>query len=169
MTERPLGKDRRKRPSWRFLWSHPAYLLAFGFGAGLSPRAPGTVGTLIGFPLFWLLAQVPGRPAQLVLLAAAFGAGIWICGRTGKALGIEDFGGIVWDEIVAFALVLVFTPRSVLWFAVAFGLFRLFDIVKPFPIRQLERRVPGGLGVMLDDLLAAGYTLAVMMGLLWLV
>ena len=156
-------------PTWRFLLAHPARLVAFGFGAGLAPKAPGTVGTLLGFPLSWLVATAaPDLINQLALLAAAFIVGIPICARAGRALGVADHGGIVWDEVVAFALVLVFTPAGWLWGALAFALFRLFDIVKPWPIREFDRRLKNGFGVMFDDLLAAGYAIAVMKGLTWL-
>jgi phosphatidylglycerophosphatase A len=133
-------------------------------------QGPGTVGTLLGLPLFWLIAwTAPDLPNQIALLVAAFLVGIWACGRTGRALGVPDHGGMVWDEIAAFALVLVFTPASWLWIGLAFVLFRLFDIVKPWPIRQFDARLKNGFGVMFDDLLAAGYTIAVIKGLTWLV
>jgi phosphatidylglycerophosphatase A len=149
------------RPDWRLLAAHPAHLVAFGFGTGLSPKAPGTVGTLLGFPLFWLIAATaPDLANQLALIAAAFVLGIPVCAKTSRALGVVDHGGIVLDEIVAFALVLVFTPPGALWAAAAFGLFRLFDIVKPWPIRVADRRIKNGFGVMFDDLLAAGYAVA---------
>jgi phosphatidylglycerophosphatase A len=96
----------------------------------------------------------------LAVVLLAFAAGVWFCDVTGKALGVSDHGGIVWDEIVAMWLILAFTPASGLWYGVAFLLFRLFDIWKPFPIRYFDQHVKGGFGVMLDDLLAAGYALA---------
>jgi phosphatidylglycerophosphatase A len=151
-------------PTWRFILSRPAYFLAFGFGSGLSPKAPGTFGTLVAFPLFWLLAGL-SAPIFLAVVAALFVVGIWVCGAAGKALGVPDHGGIVWDEIVAMLLVLAFAPRTLAGFAAAFVLFRLFDIWKPFPIRWFDRRLKNGFGVMLDDLLAAGYTVLC----LWLV
>ena len=153
-------------PDWAFLRRHPVHLLAFGFGTGLSPKAPGTVGTLVGFPLFFLLMPLP-LTAQLLLLALLFVVGVGVCEQTGRALGVADYGGIVWDEVVAFALVLAFVPASWLWWGLAFGAFRLFDIVKPFPIRQLEARIKGGFGVMLDDMLAAGYSIALLQLLQW--
>lgn len=157
------------RPDFRFLFAHPAHLVAFGFGSGLAPRAPGTVGTLLGLPLFWaVVAVAPDRPNQLILLIAAFLFGVWACARTGRALGVPDHGGIVWDEIVAFALVLLFTPPAWAWVAVAFALFRLFDILKPWPIRLADRRLKNGFGVMFDDLLAALYAIAALKGLQWL-
>lgn len=156
------------RPTWRFVLSRPAHFMAFGGGSGLSPRAPGTAGTLAAFLPYWLLASWLSRPAFTLLLLGAFALGVHWCGKTGQALGAEDYGGIVWDEIVAFMLVLLWIPQGTLWFGAAFLLFRLLDIWKPFPIRQLERRIKGGFGVMLDDLLAAGYTLAIIHGVLWL-
>ncbi len=158
------------RPDFKFLLAHPAHLIAFGFGSGLAPKAPGTVGTLLGLPLFWLIVAVaPDLPNQIVLIIATFLLGILACGRTGRALGVADHGGMVWDEIVAFALVLLFTPANWLWIAVAFGLFRLFDILKPWPIRLADTRLKNGFGVMFDDLLAAGYAIAALKGLQWLV
>ncbi len=141
---------------------HPAHLIALGGGAGLVPRAPGTVGTLLAVPLYWGWAAQFSLQIQLVLIALAFVAGIWACGRTGRALGVSDHGGMVWDEVVAFFLVLVFTPEGLVWQVFAFLLFRLFDIVKPQPIRYYDRTLHGGFGVMFDDLLAAGYTLLVL-------
>jgi len=158
------------QPDFKFVFAHPAHLIAFGFGSGLVPKAPGTAGTLLGLPLFWLIVAVaPDLPNQIILLIAAFLLGIWACGRTGRALGVADHGGMVWDEIVAFALVLVFTPTGWLWIALAFALFRLFDILKPWPIRLADTHVKGGFGVMFDDLLAALYAIAAIKGLQWLV
>jgi phosphatidylglycerophosphatase A len=158
------------QPDLRFVLAHPAHLLAFGFGSGLAPKAPGTVGTVLGVPLFWLIvAAVPDLPNQLILVVAAFLFGVWACARTGRALGVADHGGMVWDEIVAFALVLLFTPAGWGWMALAFVLFRVFDIAKPWPIRVADRRLKNGFGVMFDDLLAALYSIAALKGLQWLV
>ena len=140
----------------------PAHIIALGAGAGLAPVAPGTVGTLLAFPLYWLLAAFATSTVALALLGAAFLLGIWACGATGRALGVADHGAMVWDEIVAFAVVLVFTPPGWQWQLGAFLLFRFFDIVKPPPIRYFDRRLKNGFGVMFDDLLAAGYTLLVL-------
>lgn len=157
-------------PDFKFVVSHPAHLIAFGFGSGLAPLAPGTVGTLLGLPLFWLtVAIAPDLPNQIILLIAAFLLGVWACGRSGRALGVADHGGMVWDEIVAFALVLLFTPTGWPWIVAAFALFRLFDILKPWPIRLADTRLKNGFGVMFDDLLAAAYAIAAMKGLQWLV
>jgi len=144
------------------MWRQPAHIIALGAGAGLAPAAPGTVGTLLAFPLYWLLAAFSTSTMALILLGAAFLLGIWACGATGRALGVADHGAMVWDEIVAFAVVLVFTPSGWEWQLGAFLLFRFFDIVKPPPIRYFDRRLKNGFGVMFDDLLAAGYTLLVL-------
>ncbi len=158
------------QPDLRFLFAHPAHLIAFGFGSGLAPKAPGTVGTLLGLPLFWLItAAASDLPNRITLIIAAFLFGIWACARTGRALGVADHGGIVWDEIVAFALVLLFSPSGWPWTAAAFALFRLFDILKPWPIRLADRHLKNGFGVMFDDLLAALYAIAALEGLQWLV
>ncbi len=150
------------RPGPQFAASHPAHLIAFGFGAGLAPFAPGTFGTLLGWAIGWSLGPLLASPPALALIALLFGIGIWACGVTGRHLGVHDHGGMVWDEMVAFLLILVFVPRTLEWQAAAFVLFRAFDILKPPPIRRLERRYQGGFGVMFDDLLAAGYTLLVL-------
>ena len=147
------------KPDWRLLFSHPAHFFSLGFGSGLVPKGPGTAGTLVGFPLYWLLAPLMNELQFLLLLVVAFIAGIWMCGKTGLALGAEDHGGIVWDEIVAFMLVLFFTPAGIYWQILAFILFCFFDIVKPQPIKHFDQNLHGGLGVMFDDLLAAGYAL----------
>ncbi|MBU1689391.1 MAG: phosphatidylglycerophosphatase A [Gammaproteobacteria bacterium] len=149
----------------KFVFSHPAHFFAFGFGSGLSPYAPGTVGTLVAFPLFFLLSTLD-PVIYFSLVAVLYAAGIWFCEVAGKSLGVSDHGGIVWDEIVAFLLVLHFSPPTLLGYASAFCLFRLFDIWKPFPIRYVDQRIHGGFGVMFDDLLAAIYAVV---GLLVLV
>lgn len=157
-------------PDLRFMLAHPAHMLALGFGSGLAPFAPGTFGTLMGVPIFFLLHALSSNTASLIaLLGAGFMLGIWASARTARALGVADHGAIVWDEIVAFGLVLVFTPASVLWYGVAFAAFRFFDIVKPWPIRQCDRRLKNGFGVMFDDVLAALYAVAVIKGVQWLV
>jgi phosphatidylglycerophosphatase A len=147
------------KPGWRFLFSHPAHLLAFGFGSGLARKAPGTFGTLVAFPMYWYLSTRLTDAVFLLVLIWAFAIGVWVCDITGKALGVADHGGIVWDEIVAFVLVLFFTPPGWEWSLLAFALFRFFDIAKPPPIRYFDSNWHGGLGVMFDDLLAAGYAL----------
>lgn len=150
-------------PDWRFVWRHPAHAIAFGGGIGLLP-APGTFGTLLALPLFYLLAPRLAPWEFLVAVLALFWLGVWACAVTGRALGAADHGGMVWDEVVAFLLVLFFVPAGGYWQAFAFLLFRLFDILKPPPIRYYDRMLKNGFGVMFDDLLAAGYTLLLLAG-----
>jgi len=157
-----LNSDLIPRPSWRFLLSHPARLVAFGFGAGLVPVAPGTWGTLLALPVFLLVSPRLEPVEFLLMLLALFALGVWACDVTGRTLGNSDHGGMVWDETVAFLLVLFFTPAGLHWQALAFLIFRLFDILKPPPIRYYERTFKNGFGVMLDDLIAAFYTLLVL-------
>jgi len=147
------------KPSWAFLFSHPAHFLSFGFGAGLFPRSPGTAGTLVAFPMYWYLAPRLSDALFILVLIWAFAIGVWVCDKTGRELGVSDYGGIVWDEIVAFMLVLFFTPAGFIWQLLAFSLFRFFDIWKPEPIRHFDKTWHGGLGVMFDDILAAAYAL----------
>ena len=150
-------------PNLRFLLAHPAHFLALGFGSGLARKAPGTWGTLAAFPLYFVIRALPAQGYWL-LVAVFVLAGVWICDKTGKALGVHDHGGIVWDEIAAFLIVLPFAPTTWWGYLLAFALFRLFDIWKPFPIGWLDARIEGGLGVMLDDLLAAGYAIVILLG-----
>ena len=139
-------------------------LVAFGFGAGLSPVAPGTVGTLWAWAA-WLVMQLwLPEPVMLLLLPVAFVVGVWACGRTAQAMGVADHGAMVWDEVVAFWLVLAMVPAGFGAQFAAFVLFRLFDIVKPPPIRHFDATVPGGFGVMFDDLVAAFFTLLCLAG-----
>ena len=154
-----ISGEPRVQPSWRFILRHPAHFFAFGFGSGLFPRSPGTMGTLVAFPIFWYLEPLLTDALFILVLIAAFAFGVWVCEKTGRALGVADYGGIVWDEIVAFLLVLFFTPDGFFWSLLSFSLFRFFDILKPPPIRHFDRTWHGGLGVMFDDILAAGYTL----------
>ena len=155
------------QPNLKLLMQHPAYFCGLGFGSGLAKKAPGTFGTLIGFPLFWLIAGY-SLSMQLLIISALFVIGIYFCSATGKALGVADHGGIVWDEIVAMMLVLTFTPMQWQWWLAAFLLFRLFDIWKPFPIRQFDAKLKNGFGVMFDDLLAGIYAIICLKALLWI-
>jgi phosphatidylglycerophosphatase A len=150
------------RPSASFLIRHPAHFIALGFGAGLAPAAPGTFGTLLAIPIAWMLWHSTNSVGFLAFVALAFGVGVWASQVTGRELGAADHGAIVWDEVVAFLLVLFFVGSQPIAIALAFALFRAFDIFKPPPIRQLDAMMKNGYGVMLDDLLAAGYTLLVL-------
>lgn len=155
-------------PDRRFLFSSPVHFLSLGLGSGLSPKAPGTAGSLAAVPLYLLLYWK--LPAQLIFMLCIplFALGVWLCQRTTQALGVDDHPAIVWDEMVAVWLVLAALPielswsaDGVVWTIIGVALFRLFDIWKPVPIRQLDQKVGGGLGIMLDDLAAAVYTLLV--------
>ena len=150
------------RPNLGFLFGHPAHFIALGFGIGLVPVAPGTFGTLLALPMFWLLGPHLDPTGWLIVLGFMYVGGIWVCDRTGRDLGVQDHKAIVWDEVVAFLFVLFFTPPTPLWQAVAFALFRFFDIVKPGPIRYIEARFRGGFGVIVDDLAAAFFTLVLL-------
>ena len=141
------------------LLRQPVHLLALGFGVGLAPRAPGTAATLLAAIAGWWLMPLPAT-VRCALVAALALAGIWICGESARRLGEHDHSAIVWDEIVGFLAVTLVLPPQFAWWAVAFALFRVFDIVKPWPIGYLDRRVGGGIGIMLDDLAAAGFTVA---------
>lgn len=150
------------RPTSRFLFAHPAHFLALGFGSGLAPIAPGTFGTLIAYPIYLMLAD-GFAPAELLgAIAGMFVLGIWACRKTGADLGIADHSAMNWDEIVAFLLILVIAPPGWAWQAFAFFAFRLFDVLKPAPIRYFDRTLKGGFGVMFDDIVAAFYTLLTM-------
>ena len=138
------------------VFSDPVHILAFGLGAGLAPKAPGTVGSLLGVVLAWFTLNL-GITAQIWIAIAISLAGIWICGESSRRLGVHDHGGIVWDEICGMYITLLVAPASISAWLLGFGLFRVFDIAKPWPIRDLDHRLGGGLGIMLDDLAAALY------------
>jgi phosphatidylglycerophosphatase A len=152
----------------REVLTDPVHILAFGFGTGLSPVAPGTVGSLLGVALAWLTLDL-GLNAQIGIALVMLVAGVWLCGESARRLGIHDHGGIVWDEIVGMYAVLIFTPFALYPWIFAFVLFRAFDIVKPWPIRDLDHRMKGGAGIMLDDLVAALYTALLLAFLGWLI
>ena len=148
--------SKSERIKARTVLTDPVNFLAFGFGTGLAPVAPGTFGSIPGLALFWL-TQDFGLYVQLGVALALVMAGIWICGESARRIGVHDHGGIVWDEIAGMYLTLFLAPATITGFLVAFLLFRLMDIVKPWPIRDLDHRIHGGLGIMLDDLVAALY------------
>ena len=141
----------------RFLLGDAGHFLAFGLGAGLTPKAPGTAGTLLAFPLYW--AVIDWSPSARWLLAVVlFAVGVWLCGRACRALGKHDDSGVVLDEIVAFYAVLLALPAGALWQAAGFALFRVLDSYKPQPLRWLDNNIGGGFGIMLDDAVAALFT-----------
>lgn len=135
------------------VWRNPVHFLAFGFGSGLVPKAPGTAGTVLAVIIYLLLPPLSLLIYALFLLAT-FSVGVWLCGKTAADLGVHDHGGIVWDEFVGYWITMFMAPAGWLWIVVGFGLFRLLDIIKPWPIKWIDKEVTGGLGIMLDDVLA---------------
>nr|WP_208022448.1 phosphatidylglycerophosphatase A [Aestuariicella hydrocarbonica] len=131
----------------------PVHWLAFGFGSGLSPKAPGTAGTVVAIPLYLLLSQLPLAGYLLVVLAT-FALGVYLCDKTSRDLGVHDHPGIVWDEFVGYWITMIAAPAGWVWVVIGFLWFRLFDVLKPWPIRWLDEHVHGGFGIMIDDVLA---------------
>ena len=144
------------------LMRDPGHCLSLGLGSGCIKRAPGTWGTLAGLLVYSLFFWVP-FPVYLIIVGMAFVAGIYLCARTAKALGVHDDGAIVWDEFVGIWIALAFQPSGWGWLAAAFVVFRFFDILKPWPISWLDRRVSGGMGIMVDDVLAGIYALVLLL------
>ena len=132
---------------------NPIFLLSFGFGSGFAPKAPGTAGTLLAVLIHLILVKLPPWIHGTIIFAAFF-IGIWICGKTADYLGVHDHEGIVWDEFVGYWVMMFLVPSNGLWVSFGFVLFRILDIFKPWPISVVDRRVGGGLGIMLDDLIA---------------
>lgn len=138
------------------IWRNPVHFFAFGFGLGCFPKAPGTFGTLAAIPLYLLLQPLSIVPYTLTLLGG-FVVGIWLCERVAQDLGVHDHPSIVWDEIIGYLVTMIVAPPGWVWIVLGFVLFRFFDILKPWPIRPVDRRLRGGIGIMLDDVLAAVY------------
>lgn len=146
----------------------PRHLLSVGFGSGLSPFAPGTMGTLAAIPPYLLLSQLELLP-YLAILVAGFVIGVYLCGFTSHALGVHDHGGIVWDEFIGFWITMIAVPIvNWQWVLAGFVLFRFFDIVKPWPVKLADKDIGGGFGIMIDDVLAGIYALGCMQGLNWI-
>jgi phosphatidylglycerophosphatase A len=160
--------DSEQRSLPRIVARDPVHWLASGFGAGLLPLAPGSWASALTVVLFWLL---PPMNLSWHLAAGAIGflVGVWVCGESAHRLGLKDPPAVVFDEIVGMWMTLAAVPRQAGWVAVAFFLFRALDIWKPRPIRDVDHRTPGGLGIMLDDVLAAAYAAVLVLGLreLW--
>lgn len=153
----------RQTPA-RVILRDPFHFLAFGFGSGLTPYAPGTAGTVAAIPVF-LALQSLSLTAYLAMTGALLLFGFWICGRATNALGVHDHSGIVWDEIVGYLFAMLASPGGWRWIIVGAVLFRVFDIIKPWPASLIDRRVGGGIGIMLDDLVAGAYCALAMYGL----
>lgn len=136
------------------VFTDPRYFIAFGFGSGLLPLVPGTWGTLAAIPIYLLLSNLSPIP-YLMLVCLFFVLGVWVSNKVTADLGVSDYGGIVWDEVVGYLLTMCYVPHGIIWIGLGFVFFRIFDIVKPYPINLVDKHIKGGLGVMLDDVLAA--------------
>lgn len=148
------------------VWQDPVYYIAFGFGSGLMPFAPGTWGTLAAIPLYLLLWNCPWH-SYLFITLISFLLGVWVSDKVTKDLGVHDYKGIVWDEVVGYLLTMFLAPKGLIWIVLGFILFRIFDIWKPQPIGYVDDKVHGGLGIMLDDVLAAVPAWIIMQLLAW--
>ncbi len=151
------------KPTWQFITRTPTTFLAFGFGSGLSPIMPGTMGTLAAVPLFLGMALLPIW-IYLLITVTAFFVGIIFCQKASDSLGVHDHGGIVWDEFVGFWITMIALPISWVSVLAGFVVFRFFDMVKPWPIQWADKKVHGGFGIMLDDVIAGVMAAAVMHG-----
>lgn len=148
-----------KVPSSAF--KNPVHFLAIGLGSGAAPKAPGTWGTVMAAVLYIPLVQL-GLIPFLIVIALSAVAGVYICGKTSKDWGVHDHGGIVWDEFVGFWITMIAVPFTWYWLLLGFLLFRLFDIWKPWPIKYFDKQVQGGLGIMLDDVIAGIFSLVIL-------
>jgi len=145
------------KPDWKFLLAHPAHFLALGFGSGLSPKAPGTAGTVAAIPVYLLIVALGNDYLYAVITLLVIGTGFWICGFTERKLGAHDHASIVWDEIAGFLITMFLAPIT--WWSVLAGFlfFRVFDILKPYPVSWFDAHLQGGFGTMIDDVMAGVY------------
>jgi len=151
----------RHAPLPATIWRNPIMLMACGLGTGTARFAPGTFGTLVALPLYWLMSGLAAIP-YAALTIVLFIIGVGLCSYTSNKLGVHDHPGIVWDEIVGYLVTMYLAPVGITWMLVGFALFRLFDIWKPWPIRWLDAKVEGGFGIMIDDVLAGIYAAIVL-------
>lgn len=154
--------------SLNLVWRDPIYFIAFGFGSGLSPVMPGTCGTLVAVPFYLILRQLPlWLYGSIIVLGIVLG--VYLCGKACEDFGVHDYPGVNWDEIPAFWLTMFMVPHDWYWIMIGFVLFRFFDIVKPWPINWLDKNLAGGIGIMLDDVVAAIFAWACLQGLYYFV
>lgn len=146
---------------------NPIHFLALGFGSGLAKKMPGTFGTLAALPLVWLCASYLNFTSYLIVTLIVCLAGIWICGKTAEDMQVHDDSSIVWDEFAGMFITMIAVPISWQTLLAGFILFRLFDIAKPWPISVLDKKLHGGLGIMLDDILAGVVSLAILQGIVY--
>ena len=149
-----------KKQITQSVWENPIHFLAFGFGFGLAPVAPGTFGTLVAIPIYYLLMGLPVW-AYIAIVVALFLFGIFLCETTSNNLKVHDHSGIVWDEIVGYLITMIAAPRGWQWMILGFILFRFFDILKPWPIKMIDARIKGGFGIMFDDVVAGIFGLII--------
>lgn len=147
--------------TFKALLKRPSSFIAYGFGSGLAPKAPGTFGTLAALPIYWLMQDWP-LTVYLATVFLAFIAGIWFCQRTVDWIKQDDPSGVVWDEIVGYLVAMAFAPAGWQWMIIGFVLFRFFDILKPWPVSWADKKLHGGLGIMLDDVVAGLYSALVL-------
>ena len=161
MTKAVPQKEISQKELNKAVLSSPIHFAAFGFGSGLAPFAPGTFGTLAAVPLY-LLFQSLDIVSYCIITAIVCAVGIWLCGRSSEMLGVHDHGGIVWDEFAGYFITMIAAPTGWLWIIIGFVLFRILDIWKPWPIKWADQKVEGGLGIMLDDIIAGFIALLIM-------
>jgi phosphatidylglycerophosphatase A len=145
--------------TFRELLKRPACFLGLGFGSGLAPKAPGTFGTLAAVPIYWLMQDL-SLALYLAIVVVAFIAGIWICQKSADWIRQNDPSSVVWDEIVGYLITMIAAPAGWQWMVLGFVLFRFFDILKPWPINLADKAIHGGLGIMVDDVIAGIFALA---------
>lgn len=158
---KPKTQAKRPVPTFSEMLRNPSHMFAFGFGAGLAPKAPGTFGTLAAIPIYLLIQDLP-LPLYGLWLVITFVLGVYWCDRSSRALKVPDHPGIVWDEMVGYWLTMLCAPAGWEWMLIGFILFRLFDIAKPWPISVADKKIHGGFGIMFDDILAALPALAIL-------
>lgn len=151
------------------LCKHPIHLMSLGIGSGLSPKAPGTAGTVMAVALYYFLLKDLGAANYIAIVVALSGLGVYLCGRTAAELGVHDHPAIVWDEFIGFWLCAFMLPQGWSWLLAAFILFRIFDIIKPWPISWLDKRMKGGFGIMIDDIVAGLFAWLVLQLAAWMV
>lgn len=159
-------RDYKVPPIPHSIWEKPSHFIAFGFGTGALPIAPGTFGTLIAIPFYLVLSALSLSLYLFVVLLIILGS-TWLCDRVSKEIGVEDHQGMCLDEIVGYLVTMINVPRGLIWIAAGFILFRIFDIWKPWPIRYADEKIHGGFGMILDDVLAGMYSCIILQIFAW--
>ena len=162
-----MDKYKDRKPVPRSVWTDPIHFIACGFGVGVIPWMPGTFGTLAGVVLYWMLSPLPVW-AYVLITAVLVVIGVFICDKTNRDFGTDDHPAAVWDEIASFPIVMIAVPRTWYFILIGFLLFRFFDIVKPWPIGWIDKNIHGGVGVMLDDVVAALFSWVILQFVVWI-